>query len=537
MPLQLVVTIGTDRRTFPLDRDTVRIGRASTNAIQIPDPTVSKEHAEIARAGEQWTIRDLGSRNGTRVNGVDVLDPVMIRDQDVLEIGKVLARLVGPAGESHTVLSPGVSSSLNIQARDILARGGPSGADAARLFRLLADAGRVLVLPRPLAETCDQILGFVEQAVPATRLVIMLTREGKAEPEQVAARIRGGSSRQPLAISRSILQTVLDDCASVIIGDAAEDPRFREQHSVVAQSIHSAMAVPLFDDERVLGVLYADSVDHAVVFGREQLETLTLLGNMAAVKITNARLLEAEQVRLRMAHELATATRIQRTLLPEPPEVPGWAIAARLETCHEVGGDLFDFHPRADGTLVFLLGDVSGKGMGAALLMSSALSSARTLYEACADPAELVTRLNAVMVRSVEPGRFLTLFLGMLDPGSGRLRYVNAGHNPPMLLRAGDVRRLEEGGVPVGVLSDARYAAGETTLERGDLLVLFTDGIPEAMRGEAMFEEERLIEILLAGASDAPLDSLGDRVIQRVDWFLAGERRTDDITLVLIRRM
>ena len=537
MSLQLIVTLGTERKMFPLGADVMRIGRASNNAIQIADATVSKEHAEIVRAGAQWTIRDLGSRNGTRVNGVDIREATPIRESDTLEIGKVLARLGTDAGEAKTILSAGaLSSSLNLGAREILARGGPAGADATRLVRLLAEAGRMLVLPRPLKETCEEVLRIVEQAVPATRLVILLARDGQTEPHQIAARIHGGSSRQPLAISQTILARVLNECTSVIIGDATEDPRFRAQQSIVAQSIHSAMAVPLFDNERVLGVLYADSIDRTTVFNRDQLETLTLLANMAAVKITNSRLLDAEQEHQRMVHELATAKRIQRTLLPEPPSVPNWAIDARLETCLEVGGDLYDFHLRSDGALVFLLGDVSGKGMGAALLMSSALSSVRTLYEACHDPAELVTKLNAVMVRSVEPGRFLTLFLGVLDPLTGQLRYVNAGHNPPMLLNRGAMRRLDAGGVPIAVLPGAVYESGEERLEPGDLLASFTDGIPEAQCGDDMYEEERLIEVLLAGAAEPSIETLSTRVLTSVDEYLAGEQRTDDITLVLLRR-
>jgi serine phosphatase RsbU (regulator of sigma subunit) len=499
---------------------------------------VSKEHAEILRTGERLAIRDLGSRNGTRVNGIEVHEATPIREGDVIEIGKVLARIVTDGAEAKTMFNMGanLSSSLNLGAREILARAAPGGADAGRLVHLIAEAGRMLVLPRPLRETCDEILRVVEQAVPATRLVILMMPERGGEPEQVAARLRGGSSRQPLAISRSILDTVLQDCASVVIGNAAEDPRFRGQHSIVAQSIHAAMAVPLFDNERVLGVLYADSVDPTTGFGREQLEVLTILANMAAVKITNARLLEAEQRSLRIAHELATATSIQRALLPEPPSLAGWTIDARLETCHEVGGDLYDFHVRDDGSLVFLLGDVSGKGMGAALLMSSALSSARTLYDACVDPADLVGRLNAVMYRSTDPGRFLTLFVGVLDPATGRLSYVNAGHNLPVLLHQGQTRRLDAGGVPVGIIDRAKYDRGETTLERGDLLAVFTDGIPEADRGGDMYEDERLLEVLVAGAGEPSLDTLGRRVLESVDAFIAGARRTDDITLVLLRR-
>ena len=146
------------------------------------------------------------------------------------------------------------------------------------------------------------------------------------------------------------------------------------------------MAVPLFDNERVLGVLYADSVDPTVGFGREQLEVLTLLANMAAVKITNVRLLEAEQASRQLAQQLETAVTIQRNLLPKrPPVLAGWQFDAYLESCYAVGGDLFDFHRLPDGRLLFLIGDVSGKGLGAALVMSSFLSAARVLYGSCAD--------------------------------------------------------------------------------------------------------------------------------------------------------
>jgi sigma-B regulation protein RsbU (phosphoserine phosphatase) len=538
MALLLSISIGSDRKAFPLEGDATRIGRASQNTIQIADPTVSKEHAEIVRSGGGFAIRDLGSRNGTRVNGNEVHELSPIRDGDVIEIGKVLARVTTDPGEAKTILNPSsnLSSSLNLRAREILARGGTGNASATRLVHLLAEAAAMLVLPRPLREMCDEILRVVEQAVPATRLVILMMPEGGGEPAQIAARLRGGSSRQPLAISRSILDKVLHDCASVVIGDAAADPRFAARHSIVAHSIHSAMAVPLFDNERVLGVLYADSVDPMIAFGREELEVLTLLANMAAVKITNARLLEAEQTSQRIAQELATATRIQRALLPEPPPLSGWAIDATLETCHEVGGDLYDFHVRADGSLMFLLGDVSGKGMGAALLMSSALSSARTLYDVCAGPAELVGRLNAVIHRSTDPGQFITMFVGVLEPLSGRLSYVNAGHNPPVLIHAGKPQRLDVGGLPVGVLADARYEMGESSIEPGDLLAAFTDGIPEANRGNEMYEEERLLELLADGAREAQLEALGRRVLESVDAFIAGARRTDDITLVLLRR-
>jgi serine phosphatase RsbU (regulator of sigma subunit) len=395
----------------------------------------------------------------------------------------------------------------------------------------------VLVLPRPLGETCEEILRFVEKAIPASRLILLLREKAGTEPVQAAARYKGGSAKQPLAISRAILETVLTDCTSVITADAAHDPRFAARESIIAMSTHSAMAVPLFDNERVLGLIYADTSDFTVQYGQEQLEILTLLANMAAVKITNARLLETEQSRLRMTQELATATRIQRTLLPDAPEnLPGWDCVARLVTCHEVGGDLYDFHLRRDGRLLFVLGDVSGKGMGAAMLMSSVVSSARVLYDSCSGPDEIAQRLNSVMHRGTEAGHFVTMFFGDLDLASGKLTYVNAGHNAPLLVDANGVRDLPADGVPIAILPDFPYASRTVDLGPGELFALFTDGIPEAQRGEEFFGDERLVAAFRELHASPTLEDVAEGVVRKVEGYLGGAPRSDDVTLLLLRR-
>jgi serine phosphatase RsbU (regulator of sigma subunit) len=295
------------------------------------------------------------------------------------------------------------------------------------------------------------------------------------------------------------------------------------------------MAVPLFDNTNVLGLLYADSNDIRTTFTKEHLEVLTLLANMAAVKITNARLLDAEQERQRMIQELATATGIQQSLLPPTPEVEGYQIKAFLQTCHEVGGDLYDFNLNSDGTLYFLLGDVSGKGLGAAMLMSSVMASARVLFDTCPDPVDLVTRLNGIVHRSTNPDHFLTAFLGRLDPRSGRLDYVNAGHNPPYIVAGDAIRELEATGIPLGMMPQFPYSAGTAELPHRSLFALFTDGIPEANREGEFFEEERLKEVLLSAGSPE-VEDVCQKIISSVDDFLSGQPRLDDLTLLLIRR-
>jgi phosphoserine phosphatase RsbU/P len=538
MALQLSAMLNGERRVWPLDQDTLTVGRSSKHQVHLPDATVSKDHAEISRQQDGWAVRDLGSRNGTRVNGVEASQAIAIRDGDMVEIGKVMLRVgreAAPALDLSTVGS--MSSSMRLRAQDILGRPtAPLAADSAKVMHLLAEAGRMLILPRPMTETCETVLTLVEKALPANRLVILLREKEGMEPVQIAARSRGGASRQPLAMSRTIMDAVLNECTSVVTGDALADSRFRMQQSIVAAAIHSAMAVPLFDNERVLGLMYADSTDHSVTFGQEHLEIFTLLANMAAVKITNARLLEAEQQRARMEQELATASRIQRSLLPPAPSVPGLQCHARLETCFEVGGDLYDFHVRSDGRFVFMVGDVSGKGMGASLLMSSVLSSSRVLYDACHDPTEFVGRLNAVVHRSSESGHFVTLFFGCLDLTTGTLDYVNAGHNAPMLVRDGQLVELEATGIPLGIMPVFPYTRGTVALGPDELLAVFSDGIPEAAREGEFFDNERLGRALVAQAKNRSLEDAGDRVLGEVESFLAGTPRGDDVTLVLLRR-
>jgi sigma-B regulation protein RsbU (phosphoserine phosphatase) len=537
MTLRISATLNGELRHWLLERSPMVLGRASANAIQLLDSTVSREHAELERTDDRWTIRDLGSRNGTRVNGREAQLPLPVSAGDRVEVGHVLLSVsesrTGDATRFST--SEHVSSALKLNVNDVLQRSTGTAADGVNVLHLLAQAGQLLVLQQPLGETCEAILGLVEAALPTSRLVILLKSAVTGELEQAAARYRGGRAEEPLALSQTIIKNVLSENTAVITGDAANDPRFLGQHSIIAHAIHSAMAVPLFDNQNVLGILYADSTDPRVVYGQRQLEVLTLLANMAAVKITNVRLHESEQVRQRMALELATATRIQVNLLPEPPRLPGWRCHARLEACYEVGGDLYDLHVREDGTLVVLVGDVSGKGMGAALLMAGTLQSARVLYDECRGPLQFVKRLNSSVHRSSESGSFVTVFVGWLEPESGLLRYVNAGHPYPHLVLRGKARTLSSTGIPVGMMPQWDWKEAEVVVQNGETLAVFSDGVSEAEREKELFGFARVAEALIE-AEREDLPALADHLIERVDAFADGPHRTDDVTLLLLRR-
>jgi serine phosphatase RsbU (regulator of sigma subunit) len=538
MPLYLSGSAGGQFMVWPLDGPDLSIGRSSRNKIQLGDFTVSKEHAEIVIEGGHAWIRDLGSRNGTRVNGRDAREPTPLRAGDRVDIGHVALAVSADPPSPPLQLDEGAvaGSSHRIRLEQAIERSVLGASGARSLVHLLSRAAQLLVLPRPLKETCDQILELVAEAVPASRYVVLLEDRPGADPIQVAARRGSGATDQPLMLSRAILRAVLEGSA-VLTADAAADARFRSQVSIQAQAVRSAMSVPLFDNERVLGLLYVDRQDLSGPFDQGQLEVLTVLANMAAVKIKNARLLEAEQDARQLAQQLETAVGIQRNLLPvRPPEVPGYELDAYLESCYAVGGDLFDFHRMPDGRLLFLIGDVSGKGLGAALLMSSFLSAARVLYESSADVADLATRLSVAIHRNAEHNRFVTGVVGCLDPVAGRLDYVNAGHPAPCVVSGGKLRELEATGVPFGVLPEVPYRQETVGLDRGALLALFSDGIPEAQRGDEFFDGERLRRALCEAAALPDLAAVRGAVLGRVDEFLAGTKRGDDLTLLLLRR-
>ena len=257
MTLRLSSTLNGERRQWPLDESPARIGRASGNRIQLLDGTVSKEHAELVSGVDGWTVRDLGSRNGTRVNGREATTPLKLGAGDRLEIGYVVIEVSADDDLERTRFSTSehIGSSMSLKVSDVLKRSQSTGTDNARVLHLLAQAGQLLVLPRPLPETCETLLGFVEKAVPASRLVMLLRDGTSGELQQMAARYRGGRADEPLALSQTITRIVLAENTAVITGDATSDPRFLAQHSIIAQAIHSAMAVPLFDNEKVLGIL------------------------------------------------------------------------------------------------------------------------------------------------------------------------------------------------------------------------------------------------------------------------------------------
>ena len=285
------------------------------------------------------------------------------------------------------------------------------------------------------------------------------------------------------------------------------------------------------------GALEAGQLEHRIpVEGDDELWGVAAAFNRMAEGLQRGRQLELERERLES--ELALARRIQSRLLPaQPPRIEGVDIAGVSEPARAVGGDYFDHIALADGRVALVIADVSGKGVPAALLMSAFRASLMSQLDGTTDPARVMARVNRFLHQSVEPGRFVTAFLGVLDPRSGRFEYCNAGHNPPFVVAGGgEVSTLETGGLLLGMLEDAPYQAGLLELVPGATLALFTDGVTEAQAADGtMWGEERLVEMLKRQAGE-PCEAFARRIVDAVRSFEGDQGPSDDITLLIARR-
>lgn len=522
---------------FELQPGSQKLGRSSVCEIVLPDPAVSKQHAEVQLEGGSIMVNDLGSRNGTFVNEVRITDPTKLEPKDNLRIGHMTLKLKDQEYSTVTRLSPESSTKpqLTTSIDEAKTMAGQTHSDV--MIGALHEAGQLLSKRLSLDELYESIIELLGRFVRADRIMLIDGELKDGEPHVLASQTKNADPDAPLRLSRTMLREVLESRRSFLTRDALADDRFSAQESIISTGTHAAMAAPLFDNDNILGVVYVDSKNPTVVYDSEELNRLTLLANMVAVKMTNSRLEVAEEERRRLMAEAERANQIQRNLLPqEEPIVAGYDIFAFQKTCHEVGGDLYDYRSDADGQFWLSLGDVTGKGMGAAMLMSSAMAGLQLLEEQVSTPLELVSRLHRHMARRVEMGQFVTLFSGVLDPATGELHYVNAGHNPPILLRENEKLELDSTGIPVGLLPEYTWTDARCVLNPGDTLIIFSDGVTETERGEEQYEDHEWAKFLDRARGVGSKD-LTDQLLEDLDRFAGDEPDGDDLTLLIVRRL
>jgi sigma-B regulation protein RsbU (phosphoserine phosphatase) len=330
----------------------------------------------------------------------------------------------------------------------------------------------------------------------------------------------------------------LPEGEAVINNAAATVPTAGERLS----SCQKCLAVAISVLGRRLGVLAVadkESRDGGVLdFTPTDARLLSLFANQAAAAIETARLHKEAIEKERIERELELAAAIQREILPRSlPEIAGVELAAANLPTRQVGGDYYDFFPLSNGRLGFLVADVSGKGVPAALLVSTVHAAVHLSIDEAKTIVELVERIHRHLRRYAATRKFLTLFFGVIEPDSGILRYVSAGHNPALLVSAsGELERLDSTGVPVGMLPNASWREETRTMHPGDLLAVYTDGLTEAVDGsDEEFGLERLERAIEKGR-DLPAKRLCDEVLLKVADFARGMAQYDDQTLLLLRR-
>ncbi len=544
---------------FQISRLRVTIGRSARNDLCIPDPFASRVHAEVRNEGDEYFLQDLGSANGTLYNGSVVEAPITLTRGGRIQIGEteiVFNDSSFPLSSGATMITDNSESipeaTIALSSADRTTSGLFEAIEGARtkedsaareprqsdLLALIGKVGVALLASVTLNETLEQIVSLVFEAVPADRAMIMMRDAKNPDLKVAVARLRDRAGEVgEIRISRSVIDEVVTNGKSVLTSDAQADPRFAGG-TVMLQGVRSVLAVPLGVGANVFGIIYADSPLSDNRFTEDHLKVLTTLASVAAIRVENARLTEEQMERERLEREQQVASEIQQRFLPAAaPQIEGYELQGISFPCYEIGGDYYDFIQREDGKLVVALGDVSGKGTAAALLMSSLHAAVHAQADNHDSIVKTISAVNRYLVESIPPNRFVTLFYAELDSKTGSLAFLNAGHNPPLIVHAGGtMEQLASGGLPLGIMSDAEFREGGTQLRPGDVLVIYSDGVSEAVNANGEeFGPTRLYEVV-ARNLDASAGGIRDRIESALTKFCQGTPAADDITLVIVKR-
>jgi len=539
------------RRFVRVTQTPFLIGRGAEtgNHLQLSDRRISRNCAAIVVEANKHYVEDRGQRRGLFVNREKV-ESRELQDGDVITFGvddsyEIVYRSSAVAvGDSIPHL---LTRMEHITGSDVISS---AGARLSKLDQLLA-ATALLHSQLPLDEVLSIMVDHAISVMDADRGVLLEADEKGALNVRLAR--RSGGLRLPpesLAPSQTAIQLALRKQEAVITEDLAQaEMDLQAAQSIVAQRLRAVVVIPLYafshakTDESIvnmkrgqlLGVLYLDSRRPAA-FSKLDRQLLDAFTDQAASILDNARLVARERERQRLEQEINIARDIQQALLPRNfRDYPYLSVTGCNFPCLSVGGDYFDVFPLSEKRTAFLIADVSGKGLGAALL-TTMLQGALSGMTLGTDPARLFNHLNRFLCNHAEVGRYATMFFGILDE-SGHLEYINAGHPSPILIRRGGNadEAFTEGSFPVGLVPEAEYATACVKLEPGDTLVLFSDGVTEAMDPkEDFFGMPRLTQ-LLTGQNETSLDELQKLVLEAVENFARGASQADDLTLLLVR--
>lgn len=539
----------------------VTLGRHPDCEVCLKSNTVSRHHARITASAEgEYQIEDLGSGNGTFVNDVPVNDPLVLQTGDQISIGPFLLEFSSDEeyeSSQHEGLltSYGLIPSLkNVSVRppssdkSTILRASETGSGLNHFeikpeikLKAILEISRTIATATDLDSMAERVLEGLFHIFPAAdRGCILLHDHDNQRFFPKAVRHRREDDLEALQLSRTVLKAVTDNKTGVLSADAANDERFEKSESVSTLTIRSILCAPMLGlDGSVIGIINLDTQLAGQMFSDDDLELLMVIAGQAALSYESARLMISHVEKQRYDNEMEIAARVQKGLLPAKiPHVPGYEFFVSYEAARAVGGDYYDFIQTTDSLIWFALGDVAGKGVPASLVMSRVCSAVRSTVEFVTDVADAVHRVNHHIDESAHDGRFITFILGQIELTENQVSFVNAGHLEPLLLEAnGTLRELsgDHPSVPLGVMDDYEYRSIQHHLKPGEQLILYTDGVTEAMNEE---REQFGIERLKTVIRNFPLNTaeLGEQILKAVKVFTGQAEQYDDLTLVIIGR-
>jgi sigma-B regulation protein RsbU (phosphoserine phosphatase) len=403
----------------------------------------------------------------------------------------------------------------------------------------LYKVSQALVSILDLDELLNVVIDQVIDVTGAERGFLMLGETGEELVFHVARGIDRSTIEEPeFQVSRGVVDRVAREGLPIVTSDAQSEDWLAGRASVSVLNLRSVMCTPLQTQAKNIGLVYVDNRMQAGIFTPDDLSLLQAVASTAAVAIENARLHKLAVERARLEQELEVARQVQASLIPiEAPKAPGFEIAGVWRSAREVAGDFYDFIPRSNGELAIVIGDVTDKGVPAAFFMALARTTVRASIVVDAPAASCIEQANRLICADAASGMFVTLYYLALHPDGRTATCVNAGHNPPLWVHAAnaEVTMLPKGSVPLGIGEDYSYPESELEIESGDLILLYTDGVVDAINERTeIFDMDRLTETLLSHR-DEPLESVLNSIQQAVDDFVGETPPFDDFTLVAVR--
>ncbi len=532
--------------TFP-----VRLGRHPDCDIHLDSGMVSRFHAQVVCEQNRILLEDLASGNGSFLNGrqLEANSPQELHNGDRIKLGPMKLRF-----ESDDASSPGtdqfeLQGELELDESDSSTIMGSAAAIGYGLLEVRPEdkLRGILKISEALSRTVElgniapKILDTLFDIFPqADRGMIMIKDEKTAPLRPVAQKHRSESSDESVRMSRTVLDRVLNDRSGIVSADATSDSRFSASESISSLTIHSMMCVPLLNlEEEPFGVISLDTQNPLKRFTEEDLQLLLAVGTQAAHSYENTRLLVSHLEKEKQDKEMNIARNVQRALLPDQlPDIEGYRFYASYDAAQAVGGDYFDcFRLKGDKVCV-AFGDVAGKGVPGALIMSRISSVVQSTLSFTDDVSVAIRSINEHMCHHMVEGRFVTFILGVIDLKKSTFTFSNAGHMSPLIRRAsGVVDEVDDAtiGIPVGIMSDYPYEVVTCPLEPGDTWVLITDGVDEAMDPDSNLYGKNRVKDFVGNSKEEP-EALGKSLLTDVRSHASGRPQNDDITIMVFGR-